>query len=197
MASVRLIIPVKPLDAGKSRLGGVLGPEERRTLNLRFLDHVLSVASEFPGVDRTTVVSADEEILSEARDRGIGALREAEPGGLNKALMQAIAEIDPDGDQDVLIVPSDLPSVTADDLSALCSPPVAVAPDRHGIGTNGLFMAAPYRIAPRFGPRSLARHLADARRLGIVPVIVERPGLAFDVDTADDHDRLTDRGGLR
>lgn len=192
--SLKLIIPVKPLRVGKSRLGGVLAPAERRALNKRFLDHVLSVAAEFPGLDRTTVVSRDADVLDDARRRGIGVVEESGSGDLNHALAEAIDAVDPAAEHDILILPADLPSVTADDLSALCRPPVAIAPDRRGAGTNGLFMAAPHRITLGFGPDSLGRHAADARRLGLEPLIVDRPGLAFDVDTAEDYELLTGRG---
>lgn len=192
--SLKLIIPVKPLRVGKSRLGGVLAPAERRALNRRFLDHVLSVAAEFPGADRTTVVSRDKNVLDDAGRRGLGVVEESGSGDLNQALAEAIEAVDPAAECDILILPADLPSVTAEDLSALCRPPVAIAPDRRGVGTNGLFMATPHRITLSFGPDSLARHTADAHRLGLEPVIVDRPGLAFDVDTADDYDLLNGRG---
>ena len=183
-----LIIPVKPLELGKSRLAERLDPYERRALNHRFLDHVLSVADAFPGPGRTTVISRDPDVLDTARRRKMTAIEEDGPGDLNAALRQAIAAVDPAAERDILIVPADLPFVTAADLSALCRPPIALAPDRRGVGTNGLFMATPHRITLGFGPDSFKSHLDEARRLGLEPVVVDRPGLSFDVDTADDYE---------
>ena len=63
---------------------------------------------------------------------------------------------------------------------------VAIAPDRSGTGTNGLYLPATLDFHCRFGVASRARHEAEARRHGIGPAIVTRPGLAADLDTPAD-----------
>jgi 2-phospho-L-lactate guanylyltransferase len=59
---------------------------------------------------------------------------------------------------------------------------MAIAPDRHGTGTNGLFLHLPTGFLPSFGPGSLERHVAAATSLGCQPAIVRRMGLALDID---------------
>ena len=74
---------------------------------------------------------------------------------------------------------------------------IAIAPDRGGHGTNGLYLPAGLDFTCRFGARSRVRHEAEARRFGIEPAIVVRPGLAFDLDTPADLRALADGGGPR
>ena len=82
------------------------------------------------------------------------------------------------------MVAADLPLASAAGLGtvlAAAGAPVAVVPSHDGGGTNVLAWRDPGSFRPSFGPDSAARHLA-------VPgaVRVEEPGLALDVDTADD-----------
>jgi 2-phospho-L-lactate guanylyltransferase len=70
---------------------------------------------------------------------------------------------------------------------------VAVIPDRHGTGTNGLLMAPPDAIGPAFGPDSCERHLDRAGRAGWRPVREGLPSLALDLDTPDDLEELRAR----
>src|SRR5918995_330672 len=84
----------------------------------------------------------------------------------------------------VLVVAADLPLASAAGLQrvlAAAGAPVAVVPSHDGGGTNVLAWRDPGAFRPSFGPDSAARHLA-------VPgaVRVDEPGLALDVDTADD-----------
>ena len=83
---------------------------------------------------------------------------------------------------------ADLPLASATGLErvlAVATAPVAVVPSHDGGGTNVLAWRDPASFAPSFGPASAARHLA-------VPgaVRVDEPGLALDVDTADDLRRV-------
>jgi 2-phospho-L-lactate guanylyltransferase len=49
----------------------------------------------------------------------------------------------------------------------------------------------------RFGPGSFDAHLAAARAAGVPTAVVERPGLAFDLDTPADLERLLSREAAR
>jgi 2-phospho-L-lactate/phosphoenolpyruvate guanylyltransferase len=65
-------------------------------------------------------------------------------------------------------------------------PTVAIAPDRAERGTNGLALSPPDVIPFQFGVDSFSAHRGAAARTGVRTVIVERPGLEFDVDTPSD-----------
>ena len=63
---------------------------------------------------------------------------------------------------------------------------IALAPDRHGTGTNALALALPSSLPLQFGVGSFERHLEAAARLVRSPGIVRLPGLACDVDEPQD-----------
>jgi 2-phospho-L-lactate/phosphoenolpyruvate guanylyltransferase len=63
---------------------------------------------------------------------------------------------------------------------------VAIVPDRHGTGTNGLLLAPPDAIAPSFGPDSRARHEQLASAAGVACSVERLPSLLLDVDTGED-----------
>jgi 2-phospho-L-lactate guanylyltransferase len=103
-------------------------------------------------------------------------------GGQGSAVEAALREIGPGR---VLVVNSDLPSVTADDLRALHDAiperGIAIAPARDGT-TNALGLSDTTLFAQLYGPGSAARFRAHAGHA----VDIERPGLRDDVDTPAD-----------
>jgi 2-phospho-L-lactate/phosphoenolpyruvate guanylyltransferase len=162
---IRIVIPYAG-SQGKTRLG-----EAREKLSAAMLEKVLSVSS---SVGRTWVVSPDPVEGAEwIRDPG---------GGQGAAVEAALREIGPGP---VLVINSDLPSVTADDLRALHDAiperGIALAPARDGT-TNALGLSDTPLFAPLYGPGSAARFRAHAERA----VDVVRPGLRDDVDTPAD-----------
>ena len=183
--SLWLVVPVKSLRDGKSRLAPALSAEERRAFNEWLLARTLQQAVLFPGLKRTLLVSACEEACACASAQGVRILKEHTPSGLNEALQQAQRSLHELGATRMLVVPSDLPLLRAQDLGDLASAVLAIAPDRDRQGTNGLCLDLSVRFDFAFGPNSFARHLDGARRLGLEPTIVQRAGLAFDVDTPD------------
>ncbi len=189
--TVFAVIPIKALGAGKSRLGAVLDDGARRALNRQFLDHVLSITAQVPGAAMTLVVSADIDVLDAARAAGALALAETGEGGLNAALGQARQKIEALGGTAMLVLPADLPHLGKDDVRALMAgaeqAAVVIAPDQAGKGTNALLLTPPNVIDFHFGDGSLALHRAAAAQMETGPVLVNRPGLAFDVDTPEDY----------
>jgi 2-phospho-L-lactate guanylyltransferase len=86
---------------------------------------------------------------------------------------------------------ADLPLIVADDIGGLLArmEPVVLGPDRRGEGTNALllrFVGQGPEFTFAFGEGSLAKHLAEARRLGLGVGVHDAPGIAFDLDTPDD-----------
>ena len=186
--STAVVVPVRSLEGAKSRLGAVLDAEERRDLVERLLRRTVAAALATPGVADVVVVSPDPEVLAVASAAGARPLTQRSRG-LNPALQEARAAIDADR---LLVLPADLPAVTAGDLAAVLAagdaagtPSVVLAPDRHGRGTNALLLAPPDVIDFAFGGDSRAAHAwrASSAEAGYVEV----PGvLALDLDTPDD-----------
>jgi 2-phospho-L-lactate guanylyltransferase (CobY/MobA/RfbA family) len=97
---VGVVVPVRTLEGGKSRLGAVLDPEERRELVIQLLHRVLRAASAVPGVLEMLVVSPDREVLAIAASAGATPVTQTSRG-LNPALVEArtrvTALLDPPG----------------------------------------------------------------------------------------------------
>jgi len=191
--SICLVLPLKSLRDGKTRLAGVLETSERAALISGLLEHVLDQAAQFPGLEQTILVSACAEARACAARYGTRVLEEKVPG-LNPALEQARITARAAGATKMLVAPCDLPLLTADDLRCLAAAAslqaIAIAADRAGTGTNGLCLPASAHFEFAFGVESYVRHRMAVERLGLRIATVERPGLAFDVDTPEDLQRL-------
>jgi 2-phospho-L-lactate guanylyltransferase len=194
--SVRIIVPHRGLAAAKTRLAQVLDDADREALALRLLERVLGVAQ----VACSDVVVITPSTALDQVVAGAGATLVVQRGmGLNAGLDQARDAARLDGIQTLAILHGDLPNLTAEDVAALLQPiadeaGVAIAPDRAGSGTNGLALRPIDAIPFRFGPGSFAAHRDEAQRAGMPLDIVERPGLAFDLDTPADLARWIELG---
>jgi 2-phospho-L-lactate guanylyltransferase len=184
-----LVVPVKSLRRGKSRLAPALDAGERFALSQLLLLRTLRQAQRFPGLDRTLVVSGCEETCEFAVESGVHVLKESPPGGLNAALAQARAALRERGAVRMVAIPCDLPLLATEDLRRITSAPsraIALAPDRARRGTNGICLPADIAFEFRFGFDSFERHLDSAHRLGLQSSIIQCDGLAFDIDVPAD-----------
>jgi 2-phospho-L-lactate guanylyltransferase len=190
------IVPVKPLQLGKSRLAEVLTPEERADLNRRMLAHTLDTLSNVSEIEAVLVVSRDQAALSLARDWGARTMQETGVPHLNLSLSRATLLARKFTTRGVLILPADLPLITPDDVRCMLdhakSPPViVVAPDRRRQGTNALLVCPSDLIDGKqnhyeFGRNSFRRHCQLAYRLGVQLEICDLPSLALDMDQPED-----------
>lgn len=187
------IVPVKALATVKQRLAPALSIAARQELVRGWLVHVLQTLQVSGVVDHVLVVSGDPAVGLLATRYGAEALAEAGNGGLNAALAQATAYARAHGAAATLVIPADLPGLTPQDVAALCAAAralpgtgVVLAASRDGQGTNALLCWPPEAIPPAFGPGSFQRHRAAARSRDLCVVVLDRPGLAFDIDTPDD-----------
>lgn len=179
------VTAVRSLSSCKTRLADHLSPQRRIELVSGMLGHVLSVLTRAPGVDRVAVVGPEHGALP----AHVIALDDP-GGGLNEALTAAAFEARRRGAERLVLVHADLPLLEPEEVTALIEASkasgLAIAPDRHGRGTNALCLTWPPAVRFEFGPDSLAKHLAQAAALGLSPAVVRLPGLAFDLDEPDD-----------
>lgn len=184
-----LLVPAKSLSAGKQRLGGVLGDAQRQRLNRFFLRHTLEVAAGFPGLGRTAVVSDDDEVLALARSAGARAIR-TQRRELNGALADGRRVLRADGAAAMIVLPVDLPAIRPADLEEVAGlgrrHDMVICPDRHGTGTNALYVSSAIAPAFRFGPGSFRLHQQEARRCGMTPKLFFNDNIAIDVDLPAD-----------
>lgn len=172
------LIPLKAAGFRKSRLRSRLQSQTRERLSEALARHVAEVLLACPGIGRVVLLGGHplDPRLQWLPDHG---------RGLNAELAAAESRL---GNTPLLILPADLPWLDVPDVDAMLeagSIGSAIAPDRHGVGTNGLALAAPRAFPFAFGQGSFDRHLGSA---GPAMAIVRRVGLAFDIDTPHDLD---------
>ncbi len=173
-----MLVPLKRIDP-KSRLADTLPLEERVRMMRSLLAGVVGAVQD-AGVERVTVVTGLKLRGYEVwDDRGLA---------WNEALAAAAAELVTA--PLVAFVSADLPLLRSEEVEELlaATPPRGIAIARaHDGGTNAIAMRPPGLVRTHFGePGSAAVHAA----LGVDHVVVDRPGLAFDVDTPEDLERM-------
>ncbi len=182
------VVPLKLGPDCKSRLAALLSPEERRQLLGQMARHV---------VDTLGAVEAVDEVMLLGPHGSQNWSRRCIPDGgrgLNAELNAVAATID----QGLLVIHGDLPCVGPDDIVALLDAAehsgCAIAPDRHGQGTNALALRnVPSGIAFAFGDDSFAKHHA---LFGNNLAVIDHVGLACDIDTPADLEFAISRGCL-
>jgi 2-phospho-L-lactate guanylyltransferase len=187
------IIPVRGIAEGKSRLAGVLDTTARARLNRQLLEHTLRTVAGWHGeLDHCTVVSACRETLAIAERLGAIPVDEgSETGGLNAAVKRGAAYAGGRGARTILVLPCDLPYLSAAALDAMVEAAVSerhlvIAPDQQGNGTNALLAVALEATDFRFGEGSCAAHVALAAERGWQVALCRHPELEFDLDTPAD-----------
>lgn len=187
---VAAIIPVGTLEGAKTRLGGTLDAEERLDLVTGLLRRTVVAALAVERLSDVLVVSPDREVLRLASGFGARTLRQRSTG-LNAGLREARADVVAGGAQAILVLPVDLPFVTAaaiDDVVSILladETTVVLVTDQHATGTNALGLRPPDVIDVAFGPGSRGAHRARAEAAGVRYVESDGP-LAIDLDTPDD-----------
>lgn len=198
------IVPVKPLRDSKSRLSHILSEDERAALTRGILGHTLKVLGDVKEIFRTLVVSRDPAVLKVARQYGASTFSESDRQDLNVALTRATHIAVAQQANSVLILPSDLPFLTPEDVEMMITGVemnnpngngngyhiqnrgITICADHNGEGTNALLLSPPTGFTFRYGPHSFARHLEEAERLGMARRKIHAPGIKFDLDTEED-----------
>lgn len=186
-----LLIPVKSLHTGKSRLRPVLADDARRALNEFFLRRMLEVARRFPGCERTAVISDCGDVLQIATGCSIHAIHQSSGPGLNRAAREGVDTLRRLGARDIVLIACDAPMVGPSDLRefedpSLTADRIVICPDRHGTGTNAVFVPSGVHMEFQFGDDSFSLHCREALRCGSVPKVHLNPRIGLDIDTPED-----------
>lgn len=200
-----IVIPVRSLSGGKTRLGPDASPELRAAMTAKMLRNVLSAAVDSGAARDILLVSPDPAALAFAEMAGPAVIPVPQPpdrAGLNPAIGLGRETAAARGADAMLVLFADLPLLEPADVAVIAesSAPVVLAPDRAGTGTNALMLdlAGPAReFVFSFGEGSAQLHLAEAERLGLRTAIVRTPGTTFDLDTPADLRDLLDAAGDR
>jgi 2-phospho-L-lactate/phosphoenolpyruvate guanylyltransferase len=190
------ILPVKRFGAAKQRLLDAVDRPGRAALAKAMLADVLAALSEAELIERTIVVTGEgraERIALRAAERAaaeLEVLRDPDDAGHSEAATLGIIRAKALGAGCAALLPGDCPLLEPaeldDALERMRPGRVAVVPDRHGTGTNGLLLAPVDAIGPAFGPGSRERHVQRAESADFEVAVDELSSLSLDLDTPDD-----------
>jgi 2-phospho-L-lactate/phosphoenolpyruvate guanylyltransferase len=182
------VVPVKNLGVSKRRLSEVFTPHERRTLTLAMLEDVL-IALKESAVNKIVVIGEDLQV-QEVAEKLDAYYLSATNDGLNPAIQEATGWCMQQGASSVLVLPADIPLLTAKDVDRIialgvgkCA--VVLSPSGNW-GTNALYQCPPKLIPACFGPKSFIEHIREAYTRGISVRLHFSTGLATDIDSAED-----------
>jgi len=182
------IIPMKPLNEGKTRLARQLTREQRAELISGMLRRVIA-AIRGASIELFWVVGGDERVMRLTRNFD-GLWLEDLGRDLNDTVAKAFDRAFKEG-HSVLYLPGDLPFIKPSDVHSLLRSSargnnITLAPARRDGGTNGILVPHGIPFRPELGQRSFARHLAQAASNEVSVAICYSPGLGYDLDTIDD-----------
>jgi len=189
--SLWAIVPVKPLRKAKSALSDVLSEDERALMIFTMLSQTLRTLKEVPAISHILVVSSDSAALAMAREFGARTLQEDGQPGLKIALKRAVVVAKMYNASEVLILSADLPLLTRRDIEKMLSlaksvPSVVIAPDRHGAGTNAIYLNPPDVIDCALGAGSNEINLKKAKSKGVPVEECHLTTLGLDIDQPED-----------
>lgn len=181
------IIPIKPLSKAKSRLSPFLDGPKRQRLAINMLRGVIKAALQ--EVDEVWVLGSNCLAEDIAKSECAGWRREA-GADINESLNIVFKEVWASG-KAPLFLPGDLPFLCGQDLRDLMAmasrrDSIVLSPAHRGGGTNAILLPQPSQFRLLLGPDSFPRHVAEARRCGLKPIVHSTRGLANDLDTWDD-----------
>lgn len=190
------LLPVKRLDAAKSRLAEVFDPRQRAELAAAMLEDALDLCAAADFV-RWFALSGDGAVAETVGARGIETLPDPMEGDLNASLAHAITDLERRGASSVTVIPVDAPLATADELHDIIDSgslsDLVVVPAERDAGTNGLYLSPPGVVPPRFGEGSFSAFVAEAEAAKLRCSILALPGLAVDVDVVADIHTVLER----
>lgn len=175
------LLPYKGNGQSKTRLHG-RGPIHGQQMSQDWLHRVALECQKTPEIESVWVVSLGDQFQL---PQGVHGQRQSRPG-LNQGIQEWLDRHQPSR---WLVLLPDLPQLDWQEirqlLSACPTAGIALAPDRHDQGCNGLAVwgARPQLV---FGSNSFQRYLQQ----GLNSAVVRSPGLAHDVDTLADWESI-------
>lgn len=196
MTRTSVIIPVRGLYGGKSRLASVLNADERAVLIGAMAKQVIDAVARAGIADSIIVVSREADLLPRLGTSGIRTELVHQPvhsAGLNAAIDLGRRDALRRKADRVLVLSADLPLLTATSIGCLAGDrvpaDVTLVTDRAGVGTNALMLrgeAAIERFPFHFGQDSRRLHREAAADLATSYSERCVQEIALDLDTPDD-----------
>ena len=196
-----ILIPVKTLASAKQRLAPALEQEERTALATAMLKDVFEAVASWNRRPQVAVVTGDAEARSLARQCGFEILDDPEEAGESAAVERATHALEAQGAESVLVIPGDIPLVTAGELETIyAAAPLGgtvLVPSHDGRGTNAALRKPASLFPLRFGNDSFLPHRQAAEATERPLMVLALPGIGLDVDTPQDLAALVAAPGER
>ena len=200
MNELWVVLPIRGIASGKTRLAPKLDEAARERLNRWLIERTLDVICDWRGsLSQCIVVSRCPTVYAMAAAKGAPVMCEYDArSDQNRSASVGAEYALQSGAKRVALLPSDLPDMTADALDELVRDAalerhMTIAPDSAGTGTNAVVLDARAHHGLCFGPNSFPRYLAWAEREGWSVTVCRRPELTFDLDTPADWEAWTGR----
>jgi 2-phospho-L-lactate guanylyltransferase len=206
-----ILIPVKDLTRAKQRLAELMTQAERTELARRMMAHSFAQVAAARGCDGVAVVTMYGPAIELARRYDFEIIAEAEQISESASVDYGSRVLAGRKVSSVLRLPIDLPLISSQDIEQILSRiaearSVVMVPSRDRTGTNAIGRTPPDLFPSHFGPDSLLKHEAEARKQKAAISVIELPRVALDIDDPADlaclleypdsslHDYLKNRG---
>lgn len=183
-------VPVKDVSQAKQRLAGVLSQPERTRLAQAMLEDVLDALQAARSLDGIAILTVDPFAMRVAAQRGLRVIKEVAMEGHTKIANAAMKVLHAEGVDAVLMLPGDVPMLTAAEIDAVVAASqgeaFTIVPSHDRDGSNAIVCAPPGVLPLRYGLDSFQCHLRAAHERSITPKLLELPGVAQDIDHPED-----------
>lgn len=190
---ITAIVPIRGFHEGKTRLEDVLTEADRFKLIQSMASNVVNALDKASIIDRVVIVTKDHQVVdyfeTHFNSEKISGLIEKPSDDLNSALEGAIASLDSNTNDKVLLMHGDLPLISPEAVEFFVRHHEAgllINPCHLGLGTNAIVMNVSKRVPLQFGEGSFQKHLVSADSLEMSTRIVSIPAIAIDMDTKSD-----------
>ena len=194
-----ILVPVKNLSSAKQRLAAVLDQPARTALAQAMLHDVVTAIASCASHPHCALVTSDPFAVDLAKKYTFEVIPDPANPGETGAVEMATQICAARGVESTLVVPADIPLITADELEQIFAQASdagsVLVPAADGRGTNAAFRRPANLFPLRFGNDSFKPHLAAAQATGKPCKVLQLAGIALDVDSPADLRELILRPG--
>jgi len=198
-----ILIPMRSLNEGKTRLSNLLSPNKRekliKLLFTQLLKKLKTLKNQSPLIfSDILVITPCEEVEKISKDFQVLVLKEQSLNGLNSAVKKGIYWSSENLYDSSLILPGDIIDPETEDIKKILlmgkksRNSMVICPSTD-FGTNALFLSLPTRLNFKFGPNSFFEHQKEAKKISIRSIIAPVDSLKDDLDTGKDLEKFKTR----
>lgn len=186
------IVPVKRFDRSKSRLGAILSSGERRKLSELLLVNTIRTLQQSRAISSTIIVTSESSVVEIVGTTRAKFLKLDNDNGVNAALLLADKYSSQNGADATLVIPQDIPLLSATDINNLCSraEPLArcivICPSIRYDGTNALLRKPPRLMKTLYDKDSFNSHIRAAVKMNVPIRFFLSRRMMKDLDSAED-----------